>query len=129
MVLFFLLWRKELGVFETRLLVLISVITNMLYLWSRCVSPGTIGLCHMQVNLTTTLCRATKKESSGLIASILHTTVTDTMPVYVVLLCYPGKKTEVQQDWGAWLRSQQLGLKPMSVDSGACVTVGYNSQS
>lgn len=38
----------------------------------------------MQVNLTTTLCGATKKESSGLIASILHTTVTDTMPVYVV---------------------------------------------
>lgn len=83
-VLFFLLWRKELGVFATRLLVLISVITNMLYLWSRCVSPGTSGLCHMQVNLTTTLCGATKKESSGLIASILHTTVTDTMPVYVV---------------------------------------------
>ena len=50
------------------------------------------------------------------------------MPVYVVLLCYPGKKTEVQQDWGTWLRSQQLGLKPMSVDSGACVPVWYNSQ-
>lgn len=83
-VLFFLLWRKELGVFATRLLVLISVITNMLYLWSRCVSPGTSKLCHMQVNLTTTLRRATEKESSVLVASILHTTITDTMPVNVV---------------------------------------------
>lgn len=74
-VLSFLLWRKELGVFATRLLVLISVITNMLYLWSRDVSPGTSELCHMQVNLTTTLHGATKRESSGLAASILHTTI------------------------------------------------------
>ena len=83
-VLFFLLWRKELGVFATRLLALISVITNMLYLWSRCVFLGTSGLCHLQVNLTTTLCGAIKKESSGLVASILHTTITDTMPIYAV---------------------------------------------